>query len=212
MLFFVLAGCYHATLDPVPATASSEQRLAAYQRLRPAAQVENITVTSSRYGYGTNVNVSTEMVLGDGTTVTNAEDLVPVLDPETPAARAAKRSASARHDKWTWILGGLAAIAAGGVMIALDASTTDRSQDGADRSNHVLTILGLATAFGGTLAVTISPFYFGSIEAREDRAAFFTYDASLQQTLRLCAVGLQITDCAAQPSPQTPPSQAQAAR
>lgn len=215
VLFVMLGGCYHATLDPVSPNASAQERIAAYNRLRPEAQVEDITVTANKYG--ASVTSQSSVVLADGTTVSDPEDLLPVLDPATPAARAAQRSADAHHTGWMWLLGGMVAIAGGGTLALIDLSSSsdnyNATTDTYERSSHVLSLVGLGAMVFGTFAATIGPMYYGSVARREGRAAFVTYDASLRQSLRLCVDGLQITDCAAPPSQQSPvQAAAQAAR
>src|SRR5512141_694928 len=75
----------HANLAPPPVTASGAERLAAYQQLAPRG------FGSFQNGHANDVGF---LVLGDGTRVYFAEDLVPVVPPGSPTAIA-----GARHER-----------------------------------------------------------------------------------------------------------------
>src|SRR4051812_41862125 len=83
----LFTACFHVDLDPVPPRASSADRIAAYNRLRPAEQHLN----------GVSLQQDSSIALADGNEIVHADDLLPVLDPSTPSARAAKQSRSARQ-------------------------------------------------------------------------------------------------------------------
>jgi hypothetical protein len=186
----LLAGCFHVAVPPAPSPqAPSSERVAAYQRLRPAAEVHDISIIANRYG--ASVNVTSSLVLADGTSIRHADDLLPALAATTAASRAAERSADARRQKIGWIIGGTVTMMASGMFML--ASTEPGSVNG----------LALAGLTAGALATTIGGLYFGHVEQAERLAAFATYDASLRESLRLCVDGLQITDCAAQAGSQT---------
>jgi hypothetical protein len=180
-----LAGCFHVSLQKPPPHASFDERLATYERLRPVSQVQDVTVTTGTYAA---VTVSSKLVLADGTAVTHAEDLLPVLDPKTPAGHAAARSRSARHSANNWYTGGLLVMAAGLVYL-LTQSSVEEGPGAADViAMGAMTVGPLVGLFGGL--------YYREVEENERRAAFHTYDASLRSSLALCVDGVRIVDCA----------------
>jgi hypothetical protein len=189
LLLAVAAGCFHVTLDPVPPAASFEQRATAYRRLRPAAHNVELVVTGNRYGVS--VREESTLALADGTTVRHADDLLPVIESASPAARAAERSGSARQMKWTMFVGSVVAATAG-TWLMLESIDRDFEQEGSG-GGMMYSGIGLFTA--GTIMALVGQFYYQRVEHSERRSAFATYEESLRGSLRLCVNGMQLVDC-----------------
>lgn len=192
-----LAGCFHTTLNPPPPpTAPVGDRLAAYNALRATGELHTITVTANQYG--ASVNHETDLVLASGETVRHADDLLPVLDAGSPAARSARRSGDARGKKWGWMLGGSAVMVAG-MAYAFSGINSDPLDDEAQQHGNDRFAAGMTVALIAGLAGTIGGFYYQHVERSQRRAAFANYDDALRARLALCVSGMQLVDCNAAP-------------
>ncbi|MGN6107216.1 MAG: hypothetical protein ACTHU0_19060 [Kofleriaceae bacterium] len=181
----LLPGCFHVSIGHVSPRASAETRLRAYQGLRPAER--SIAITRDQHHQV--VETESSMTLADGTEVHHADDLLPVLDPGSPAAHAARRSASARRGKWAFEVAGMAAIA-GGFVVALAGADSDT-----DETFSRTTTIGLGIVLAGAAMYLTGHWYYARAEESARRAAFATYDESLRQSLQLCVQGMQVVDC-----------------
>lgn len=193
----VCAGCAHAVLRPSPKrTAPAARRLAAYQALRPAATATEITVTVARPHVA--VTSNERLILADGTTVEHADDLLPVLDPDTPSAKAARRSGTARtrHRYWT---AGAIAVGLGGAILSVAGMQPYECvlpEDPCyDPNAEAYYYGGLAMMSVAVLAGAVAWLYYRDIETSNRSAAFATYDESLRDSLGLCLDGLHVIAC-----------------
>src|SRR5690348_14391755 len=84
----LLAGCFHTELQAPPRDAPVAARVAAYEQLRPTGQLH--TVTQDQYGTPTNHEI--DLITASGATIRHADDLLPVLDDTSAAARTARES------------------------------------------------------------------------------------------------------------------------
>ncbi|MCE9579805.1 MAG: hypothetical protein K8W52_42200, partial [Deltaproteobacteria bacterium] len=173
-------GCFHTQLAAPPPGAALPERLAAYQQLRPAGEVQTVAITTNQYG--TSVSTELDLVLAGGEDVRHADDLLPVVDPQSPTARSARESADARGKKWGWVLGGTAVSVLGfGVMMSGISESANQplgefdSHVGEDRM-----LLGGAIAVAAALAGTIGGYYYGHVERRARAAAFANYGDGLR--------------------------------
>lgn len=186
----LLSACFHVDLGGRPAArAPFGDRVTAYQRLRPATVDREITVTTTKHG-NTSVTVESTLTLADGTSVVHADDLLSVLDPSTPAARAARASASARRNKWMFLAAG-SVLAVGGVIYAVGDPTTP------DEFSDTRFTIGLGVLLAGAIVGAVGQFYYRPLEERLRRSAFFTFDESLRSSLQLCVNGMNLVDCQA---------------
>jgi len=122
---------------------------------------------------------------------------LPVVDAESPAAGQARRSGAARGAKWLWMIGG-SLVASAGMMVTcygFDAGPED--EFGLHEPDDTLVYGGLAAALVGGMAGTFGYMYYDRVEKDSRRAAFYTYDAALQQRLQVCVDGLQVVACGA---------------
>src|SRR5687768_11634471 len=111
----VLNGCHaHVQLRAPEATASPEERMQAFARLRPTAMQQTAHYQISRYGAVSYAGTSTDYLqLADGTRVYHAGDILPVVAPDSPSARSAEESESAASTAntlstlgWVGMIGG----------------------------------------------------------------------------------------------------------
>lgn len=182
------AGCAaspHVHLVAPAANAPAAERVAAYERLRGLAASE-IEVTGAR---GDADGPSADfLALGSGEVVTHAEDLVPVVAPESDTAHAARRAARLEGAAWPWQVAGLV-VGVAGLALGSYALVTD---DGA-----ALPLLGLGLAFTGTGLAAIPTIHDEQRAEAERISAFTHYDADLRRRLDLCADGLRVVACGA---------------
>ncbi|HUQ04959.1 MAG TPA: hypothetical protein VM261_20795 [Kofleriaceae bacterium] len=190
-LVAALSGCFHVALQAPPRDAPVEARVAAYQQLRQTGQLHTITTNQ----YGAQVDHEVDLVTASGMTVKHADDLIPVLDEHSAAARTARASGSARQKKWLWIVGGtvVSTVGFGMMWSGMNANFDDPDgMAGQDRAN-----LGIGLGIGGAVAGAIGWYYYRHVEVSQRAATFANYDDGLRARLDLCVQGLQLVDCAA---------------
>ena len=197
-----MIGCVEGCMVRVPLSAPDPNapptaRMQAYGQLAPAAER---TVTTVEVSNGTtSVSSSRSMILRNGQTVYDPGDLLPVVQPDSSTARAARRADDA-HSKAKWsALGAVAALGVGLGLVLADGyqSTEYDSQGNTMRDGGITPIgwIGLGVALiGGTVGGMAELIYNGQA-AQEQAAAFATYDDSLRARLRLCVNGLEIAPC-----------------
>jgi hypothetical protein len=179
------AGPPHVRLEAPAAGAPAAERVAAYAELRRLDASETVVVD----GRGDVVESSGDfLALGSGQVVTHAEDLLPVVPPESATAKAAARARhlddAARPYQVAGLVVGVAGLALGGYSLAND--------DGA-----ALPLLGLGLVFAGT-GIAAVPTIRADQQAEAERiSAFEHYDADLRRRLDLCVSGLDVVACGA---------------
>jgi hypothetical protein len=194
---------------PVPGAPAAE-RVEAYASLAPLGRADSITTTAQ----GTVVAQSPEfLVLGDGRRVYRAEDLAPVVEPDSPTAQAGKRVGENRDSALTWA--NIGAVV-GGALIAGSLAGFATPPDPGDPTfeDHLIFTSGtLGTGVVVFLATGLVVAHYGQ-QVRDDQiSAFATYDRDLRKRLDVCTEGLQIVACqtaptapsASTPVPASPP-------
>lgn len=202
-------GCgVHVQLPAAPDRAAPVQhRYSFYQQHRPAALQTRTVLHFNRYGYGGTSTYVDALTLADGTSVQRAEDLAPLVDPDSPTAQAAERSRRARSLSGGLLVGGLAASILGlGLMIPGITNLSGSSSSGRGDGDGTLFWTGLGFAAAGTILSLVAAYGPGATANEERINAFTALDASLRNRLGLCGVGEQLTDCATQ-SPIVPVQQ-----
>lgn len=187
-------GCMpHVNLSAPPATASSAERLAAYDRLSP----RGLTAMPGRHNSDPD---SGYMVLGDGSVISHPDDVLPVIAPDSPPARAGRAYRSSWRSTKGWLIAGASTLV---VAIATTAIGIDMMDDPAPERSMKF---ALATALPGA-ALGLTFFGIGTYYAvdayRERISAFHTYDDALRRRLGLCVDGLRVVDCAGANPPAT---------
>jgi hypothetical protein len=189
----------HRRLSAPEPTQTEAERLAAYERLFARGD-EDARARETR--------TPDFLVLGDGTRVYHAEDLAPVVAPDSRTARAAARAARAserlesnRSSMDTFLLAAAIATAA---SLAVGAG-------GVALDNDAMAIGGLGGSGVGILAMLIGPVVIGrgnrelvSRVGAGRRAAFSAYNQDLRKHLELCAVGTVVKACAPPPPGAAP--------
>ena len=195
------AGCVpHARLTAPAASAPATERRGAYERLSSRTRQDTITFATL---WRLPVKRTTDfIVLGDGSRVYHAEDLLAVVPPDSPTARAAERSRHARKVSHGW-LGAVIAGTALGIGFVYAGLASDVWDPAEDRL-ATLTWIGLGFAAAGSLS-WIPQMHYARVSNDEKVSAFATYNDSLRKQLSLCVAGLRVIDCAETPTASAMP-------
>jgi uncharacterized membrane protein YedE/YeeE len=195
------AGCVpHASLTAPAARAPATERLGAYERLSSRARQDTVTVATL---WRLPVSRTTDFIaLGDGSRVYHAEDLLAVVPPDSPTARAAERSRHARKVSHGWLGAVIAGTLVGTAFVYAGFASDD--WDSAEDGLPTLTWVGLGLAAAGSLS-WIPQMYYARVSNDEKVSAFATYNDSLRKQLSLCVDGLRVIDCAKTPTPSARP-------
>jgi hypothetical protein len=194
----LLPACFHVDVTAPGPTAPAQARIDAFRRLRPIGEHQTIAVTTSANG-AVSVSSSTSLILGDGTEVTHADDLLPVLPAESVAAHAARASGDARQHKWAWMLIGDAVGIVGLGLLMSGMNQTDPNPQFTTQDQ-----VALAMGIGGPLVGTIGYFVYNHDEHSRRAAAFATYQEGLTAQLNLCVSGLNMVPCETVAAPTAP--------
>ena len=137
------------------------------------------------------------MTLADGTQVAHPEDLGPLVDATSRTARSTDRYRTARLTERLVTWGGVAVVAAGGVVFL---RARDESIEQAKFwAGPVVMLVGFVAELVGSLL----------LRPRAERLrleAFDAFDASLRQRLGICGDGSQANACPDTPGAQSPSS------
>jgi len=190
----LLIGCVtHKTLPVPPPTLTAEQRVAWFEAL--AGETERTTFIKNCAG---NDCVVAHMVtLGNGTKIYAADDLLPVIRPESTTAHhaLAAKNERDRGDSWTWIALGFAAA----TIVAAAASGHTSPSD--DTGAAIWAIGGAGTALTGFVS---REYYRRALD--ESDAAFHTYTKDLADRLEICVLEMRLVPCEYRaPPPSGPP-------
>jgi len=187
-------GCVaHTTLPSPPPTLTAEQRISWFQRL--AGRTELTTWTETNMGYVSNVRKT--MTLANGTEIEAAEDLLPLVGPDTATARHAHAALREREagDKWR-------ELSLGFIAAALIVSTARGGGDPFD-DKWDAAIWGTAGAI--TLFTTYASEDSYGHAAKESGFAFESYTKDLADRLQICVLNMKLVPCEYRPPAATPP-------
>jgi hypothetical protein len=186
-----LVACHsHVELAAPPRSAPVAERLGAYARLRATGYQQTQIVTVGRFGV-TGVSRSTDFLqLSSGERVYYAEDILPVVGPDSPAGLAAAASLSARETASIFNVIAIAAstVGLGGMLASLAFVGED------DDTAIAVLLVGGSLAIVGSLLL-IPAMIFQSDATDEATSAYETYNLSLAGFLGLCERGDQAVDC-----------------
>jgi hypothetical protein len=177
-ILLAVNGCAgHVQLKAPPANASGQERVAAYDDLRP---IDYKTVTSAKGRYTDVVSLE----LNDGTKVRLPEDLLPLVPPDSPAAQSMRDARSYRHKNQLLALGGYGGLIGGLILAAV----------GGGMGSKPVAYGGLGIAIGGVICL---PFVNGQAnKANASTAqAYEQYDDGLRRKLDLCEEGERVVPC-----------------
>ncbi len=182
-------GVSRVALQGVAKTASEEERIAAYNRLRPAAHSVAISVVSQG---GISVSSSTSVILADGSKIVHPGDFLPVLSEETVAVKRIQEFESAAETSRLWGVTGLLTVGAGIALMLSSLDDSDRVSDRVSDGRQTLSYFFL----GASLVSLFVGHHYRNKAFRESEGVFATYDESLRQSLNLCLRGNALVDCA----------------
>jgi hypothetical protein len=188
-------GGRRVTFRPLPTTLSPAQRVDAFHRYRENTKEWMVL---RRCGQGS-CSDSKVMLLGDRTAVYVAEDLLPLVDPQSETARAARRSARQSSRANLWMGAGILSLVAGLVVGTRGLGEGDIH----DTTN--MKIGGVIAGAGFITAIAFVVHHAGNAEDAKNRA-FRSYPRDLAARLRVCVQGIAVVPCEA-PLPPQPPSQ-----
>jgi len=213
-----LAACQaHVVLNAPAKEASLEERAGAYEQLRPLSHHEAVLVTTQNGFVASATPLPGYLQLNSGARVYYGEDLLPVLPPDSVAAKAAVESQKATgvRDAFTGVgatIGGVGLIAMA-VMLATVPTVSDlpipwteaqwdqHTRDLTAATSQRTTAIGIGVA-GVGLGIIVG-LVGGLAEGRTItdslRTAFETYDAGLRARLGVPAKG------EVSPPPPAPP-------
>lgn len=198
------SGCATRVMLPAapPRSAPISQRAAFYEEHRPTSALGTMTYSSGSFGMMGPVSTRWEqLILANGTAVSDPRDLAQVVGDNSPTAVAAESSARSARIAAGFFGGGLAASAVG-LVLALASISGTSAYDG-DGFPPVFWA-GIGLSLGGSISISIGRWGFGTSADASRAAAFQSYDGSLRARLRLCSTGHQLHDCDAPAAPPPP--------
>lgn len=201
MAVVLLVACQppHVQLAPLPPTATPGQRVQAYGQLHAVSEKTTWSTSCSGRG-GCSTSVQKTLLLADGTHVHYPEDLLPVVAPDSGAARAVHASLRAKRKSRNYGLLALASVAALGFVAIRSFPPPD---DGFSTASKV----GLALTGGATLVTAFASWHYYYEAAALFGDANELYNDGLAQQLDVCADGFRIVPCETMPAPGTAPLQ-----
>jgi hypothetical protein len=182
-----------AFVVPSP-TAPYDERLAAYQQLRPETQKKGLVfktdVPKKRKRAGDPLQLS------DGTKVYHSEDLAPLVLPDSATAKAIEQHLLFEKQQKIWAnsAAGLTALSSGG--FSLGTFVFVRGDD--DRSQNIGLGIALSSIVIGAISLAVSVPAARSKQELAQKAneeAFVNYDPSLRAFLGICQKDERLVDC-----------------
>jgi len=170
----VMSGCASHVSLSVPATSAPlATRAEAYRALHSTLAVQTTTSVSGSTSF------DNEMLLGDGRTVSYAEDILPVVPEQSKSADYAQRSLNKRSTGHTcaWI-SAVSAIAFSAIVLGV-VSSAESGTNGLEKTG--LAVSGLSAAGFG-----IANYFFLSSSSDDAMEAYRYYNDDLQRKLSIC--------------------------
>ena len=175
-----MLGCAsHVLLEAPPANAPGEQRVEAYDDLRPMEH--QITVTTTKNSSFISDSV---LQLNNGVKVRLPEDLLPLVPANSPAAES-MRTAYRERKANQWLAFSAYAGTITGLILAGVGFGTD---------NNALKYGGAGMVIGGVVCFPLTN-YFGSQYLDSTARAYKQYDEGLRRRLNVCNDADRIVPC-----------------
>lgn len=198
LVFAMLVGCRsakHVTIHAPPDTLTQSQRIQTFQYYRIGG--EGMETTTSCSNRGCTSTSRRLLVLGDGTEVRHAEDLIPLLPENTIAGLAARNVA--RHEQRGRMWRRIALVSVlGGLAVAVVAERLD---------HHDFAVGSTAVGLGvGLIGLGGSMVNYMDAKSETDEV-FDNYNQALAQRLAVCVAGYQLVPCEGYAAGAGPPSQ-----
>src|ERR1700690_2473763 len=151
-------------LGAPPPTDPPEMRLAAYNQLAPEGS--QTTTTMSVTNNFVSVNESSSLLLKDGARIYDPTDLLPLVEPDSVTAQAARASDAHHRDSRIAFYGGSAALVAGIIVYLIDGyQTVLEAPSGQVLRKAGITTPGYIALGGGTLGALIGA-VVGTLEVK----------------------------------------------
>jgi hypothetical protein len=195
-LLVALTACGAHVQLPAPSPGiTPADRVAMFKALERANQeVEQVSVNNGPWQLK-----SSTLILANGTRVEHADDLLPVVPPDSDTAKLARASATARHRSIE-----LKAVAYGAAVVGMAVLVSSFNDDVDVAEDHSTQDY----IFIGTAIAAAVPYLIGLHEQHEEIAlrmqAFSTYTRDLGVRLDVCAHGLEVVACETVPSAYPP--------
>lgn len=194
-----LAGCAaHVPLPPAPPPAAPiAERLGYYSQYRPSATTGLAQFSLNGFGgYSTLRGSVDRLVLANGLTVADPEDLLQMVGPDSALAEPARRAARAQSIASAVTWGGFAASVLGAVVMLSSLGSVD-AYDGLG----VPFWAGFGVGLAGSIASGVGRWALAPAAAAEREAVFVALDGALRARMSLCAREGLVVDCHAGPAP-----------
>ncbi|MEM9192341.1 MAG: hypothetical protein AAGF12_24415, partial [Myxococcota bacterium] len=198
-----LVGCRgHVQLSAPDRTAPLQARVQAYEELRPTLLQQTQNYHVGAFGaVSRGLRTTDYIITNGGERVYHPEDLLPVVDPDSPTAIAAEES-DAKKATAAWLAPLFVGSIAAGAAVAL---TPYIVAEDVTEVGFIPLIVGIAIILVGGLGTGI-PMLLIRQSAEDDAAtAFATYGRSLREHLNLCTTDGRIYDCDTGPIANVPP-------
>lgn len=196
-------GCYaHVPLPPAPPPAAPlAERVNYYNQFRPRATSGMAQVTFGTFGGYSALQTSVDhVVLANGTVVSDPEDLLQMVGPDSPLAGSVRRATNAQSvaSGVTW--GGVAASVAGTILML--TSIGSASYDGLGTAFWA----GFGVALAGSIATGVGRWGLGPSASAAREAVYVGLDGAIRAHMALCGPADAVHDCnAAAPVAAPPP-------
>jgi hypothetical protein len=197
----LLAGCNrhpHVQLGPLPTNMSTGQRVQIYNDLHATAERETTTTSCSNQG-GCSSSIHRTLFLANGTEVHHAEDLLPLLSPDSHAARSAQASLRSQQNQRNFTLLGVA-----GMVVVAIVGMSILSDDDGDGELSSGVKLGLVAGGATALVGSFGAYHYHTKAADEQGEANTHYNAGLARRLDVCVSGIYVVPCEATAATITP--------
>lgn len=192
----------HVAIVPPPArSAPLAERYSYYQDYRPRSLATTTYTEFGPYGAVSERTRLDSLRLANGLVIERAEDLLPIVPPESRAAQRMRDIVSYRAHATR---AGYVALGMTGVSAAMILLGGLRPSPVGDAGTPVL-----ITGVGFALGAVISTLVFGLLWASSNSArrdAFLNVDPALRDQLNLCENPQGIFDCDAPPPPPAAPA------
>lgn len=185
----------HVQLGPLPPNLPPMRRVQLFNDLHATFERTTETTSCSNRG-GCSTSVQRTLYLANGTQVHHPEDILPVVAPDSAAARSVRTVQNAQSKRRIFTI-----IAVAGVIVGAISVKTAFDNEEVDFSGG--TKLGL---IGGGLAFlvgSIGGYYYYAEATDAHGEANVQYNDGLARALDVCVRGLDVVACEAQSSPST---------
>ena len=191
-LVSIVAACapHHVYVPPLPEPMTREQRLATFQLLRQRDVVSETTGRCSALNLkGCNTDTKYRLTTAGGLEITEGDDVIPVIHPQSTAAKSAREILRRRKHQtfWRWFIVGT--VAAGVIVAGIGGAVEP------DAKVPVLGLIGAGVIGAGFTTGYVMHRYHRKRIQRESGIVFSHYDQALAQRLDVCVAGMALVPC-----------------